>query len=388
MIKLIKSSFYKEKDTRKALSDFVLSAENMSMDKECAKFEEGFAKKQGRKYAVFVNSGSSANLALIQALLNLGELKKGDKVGFSALTWATNVMPLIQLGLEPVAIDCELDTLNISPETLSEKTGGIDALFITNVLGFSDRMDEIKKMCDERGVLLLEDNCESLGSITKGVRLGNFGFASTFSCFVGHQFSTIEGGMICTDDEDLHQMLLMVRAHGWNRNLKPEHQQKLREKHNIHPFYDKYTFHELGYNIRPMEINGFLGNVQLGYWDEIVGKREANFRRFHESAQKNPEIIPLEIGHMDVISNFAMPLVFKNEEAYLEYRKKFEDAEVEIRPIISGEIISHPFYKKHSIKEEETPNARLVHVRGFYFGNNPELDESEVEFLCNLLENK
>lgn len=385
MIKLIKSSFYNENETRKALADFVLVAENMSMGAECEKFEKGFAQKQGRKHAVFVNSGSSANLALFQALLNLGRLKKGDRVGFSALTWATNVMPIIQLGLEPTAIDCELDTLNISPETLKEKLEKIDALFTTNVLGFSDRIDIIKKMCDEKGVLLIEDNCESLGSVTKSVRLGNFGLASTFSCFVGHHLSTIEGGFICTDDNELHEMLKIVRAHGWSRNLHSDTQKRLREKHNLDSFYEKYTFHDLAYNIRPMEISGFIGNLQLNYWDDIVEKRQNNFKRFFDSAKKNDELISLEIEHMDIISNFAMPLVFKNKDAFLKYKKKFEDAEVEIRPIIAGEIISQPFYKKHGSKDEITPNASFIHNNGFYFGNNPELTNEEVEFLCNLL---
>lgn len=385
MIKLIKSSFYKEEEARKSLAEFVLFAENMSMDKECEKFEEGFAKKQGRKYAVFVNSGSSANLALLQSLLNLGRLKKGDRVGFSALTWATNVMPIIQLGFEPVAIDCEIGTLNVSPETLKEKLDEIDALFITNALGFSDRIDLIKEMCGANDILLIEDNCESLGSITKGVRLGNFGLASTFSCFVGHQFSTVEGGFICTDDDALHEMLLIVRAHGWSRNLNSEAQRRLREKYGIDSFYEKYTFYDLGYNIRPMEINGFLGNFQLGYWDDIVEKRQNNFKHFLDFAKKNDELISLKIGHMDTISNFAMPLVFKNNKSFLRYKKEFEDAEVEIRPIIAGEIISQPFYKKYVNKDEVTPNASFIHKNGFYFGNNPELTDEEVEFLCNLL---
>ena len=136
MIKLIKSSFYHEEKTKRKLADFILNADVLSMGKQCQKFEKNFAKKQQRKFAVFVNNGSSANLILIQALLNLGRLKKGDRVGVSTLTWATNIMPIIQLGLVPVVFDCEINTLNISSNILKKDIKSIKALFLTNALGF------------------------------------------------------------------------------------------------------------------------------------------------------------------------------------------------------------------------------------------------------------
>jgi len=190
------------------------------MNKECKKFENNFSKFQKRKYSVFVASGSSANLLLIQSLLNIGELKKGDSVGVSALTWSTNIMPLIQLGLNPVLIDCEIDTVNVSLRKIRGEN--IDALFLTNALGFCSDIDEIKKYCEKNKILLIEDNCESLGSEYKGKMFGNFGKASTFSFFVGHHLSTIEGGMVCTDDEELYNNLLIARIHGWSRNLSKE----------------------------------------------------------------------------------------------------------------------------------------------------------------------
>lgn len=214
MIKLIKSSFYKEKKTKIELTKFIKNAEILSFSEQCQLFERNFAKYQGRKEAIFVNSGSSANLAIMQSLLNLGYLKKGDQVAFSAITWSTNVMPLIQLGLIPVPVDVELDTLNISPATFSRvlKKKNIKMLFLTNLLGFADQIDQLQALCQKENILLIEDNCESLGTIFKGKKLGNFGLASTFSFYVGHHMSTIEGGMICTDDEDLATMLRLVRA--------------------------------------------------------------------------------------------------------------------------------------------------------------------------------
>jgi CDP-6-deoxy-D-xylo-4-hexulose-3-dehydrase len=385
MIKLIKSSFYHEAETKQALTEFILSEDILSMNKECRKFEEAFAAKQERKYAVFVANGSVANLLLIQAMLNLGRLNKGDKVGFSALTWSTNVMPLIQLGLNPVAIDCNLETLNVSPENLDSRIKDIKALFLTNVLGFCDDIVQIKKMCDENDVILLEDNCESLGSKVNETLLGNFGVASTFSFFVGHHMSTIEGGMVCTDDEELHDYLVMARAHGWDRNLSPDKQQAFRAKAGVNDFYAKYTFYDIASNFRPTEINGFIGNTQIKYWDEIVQKRVDNFKRFQDAVNANEDFYHYNLSHMQIISNFSMPVICKTSELAKHYREKFEKAEAEIRPIIAGNMTKQPFYKKYVKDDNPLPYSDLVHENGFYFGNNPEMTDDEIGTLCGLL---
>lgn len=386
MIKLIKSSFHNEAETKKALAEFILGEDILSMNKECKKFEESFAAKQGRKHAIYVSNGSVANLLLIQSLLNLGVFKKGDRIGFSALTWPTNVMPLIQLGLEPVAIDCRLETLNVSPEDVNPYLGDIKGLFITNVLGFADDIGGVKKLCDDNDIVLIEDNCESLGSSINGELLGNYGLASTFSFFVGHHMSTIEGGMVCTDDDDLRDMLVMARAHGWDRNLSSEKQSELRTDAGIDDFYAKYTFYDIASNFRPTEINGFIGNTQMQYWDEIVGKREDNFRRFNEAVAKNEGFHQYDLSHMDVVSNFAMPVICKSPELVQRYRKKFAEAGVEIRPVIAGNMTKQPFYQKYVNDITSRPNSDLVHENGFYFGNNPEMTEEEIELLCSLLE--
>lgn len=387
MIRLMKSTFYHEKETKRKLTDFIMDAEILSMGKECQKAEEQFGKKQGRKFSLFVSSGSMANLVLIQALVNLGKLQKGDHLAVSSLTWSTNVMPIIQMGLVPIAIDCQIKTLNVSSRILREvnKKDNIRALFLTNVLGFADDINNIKDYCQEKNILFLEDNCESLGSKIDGKLLGNFGLASTFSSFVGHHFSTIEGGMICTDNQELYEMLLMVRAHGWDRNLSPEKQKILRLKNNIDDFFARYSFYDLAYNARPTEINGFLLNTQLPYWDEIVQKRESNFRRFQKSVISNDDFIPLDIGHMDIVSNFAMPLVCKNKESFTKYRGKFDKNKVEIRPIIAGDITKQPFYKKYIVGNQFCQNADFIHKNGFYFPNNPELTEADINLLVDLL---
>jgi CDP-6-deoxy-D-xylo-4-hexulose-3-dehydrase len=385
MIKLIKSSFYHEAETKQALANFIINEEILSMNKECKKFEESFAAKQGRKHAVYVSNGSVANLLLIQSMLNLGHFKKGDKIGFSALTWPTNVMPLIQLGLVPVAIDCELETLNVSPRKLEEYISDLKGLFLTNVLGFCDNLPELKMLCDDNNVILLEDNCESLGSEIDGKLLGNYGLASTFSFFVGHHMSTIEGGMVCTDDDDLHDYLVMGRAHGWDRNLSSESQEKLRQQSGANSFYAKYTFYDLASNFRPTEINGFIGNTQIPYWDEIVSKRVSNFSKFQQAMNDNDDFYQYDLSHMDAVSNFSMPIICKSPELAVKYKTKFENAKVEIRPVIAGNMTSQPFYQKYVQDTAPRPNSDLVHANGFYFGNNPEMTDDELDILCNLL---
>jgi len=385
MIKLVKSSFYHEAETKKALSEFILNEDILSMNKECLKFEQSFAAKQGRKHAVYVSNGSVADLLLIQSLMNIGRFKKGDRIGFSALTWPTNVMPLIQLGLVPVAIDCELDTLNVSPKKLEEHIVGLKGLFLTNVLGFSDDITALRKMCDEHDILLIEDNCESLGSEVDGKLLGNFGLASTFSFFVGHHMSTIEGGMVCTDDDELHNYLVMGRAHGWDRNLTADTQQSLRSGAGVDEFYAKYTFYDLASNFRPTEINGFIGNTQMPYWDEIVSKRVNNYHRFAAAMLKNDDFYQYDLSHMDKISNFSMPIICKTPELARHYKAKFESAEVEIRPVIAGNMTKQPFYQKYVQDVAPRPNSDLVHANGFYFGNNAEMTDDEITILCELL---
>lgn len=390
MIKLIKSTFYNEEQTKKDLCKFILHADKLSIGEQCLKFERRFASYQGRKHCVLVNSGSSANLALIQALLNIGKLKKGDCVGFSALTWSTNVMPLIQLGLVPVPVDIELDTLNVSSQTLEAalKKRRFSALFLTNLLGFCDDIDKITALCRKQNILLVEDTCESLGTVYKGKKLGNFGLASTFSFYVGHHVSTIEGGMIATNDDELATMLQLVRAHGWDRNLTEKKQVIMRTQHNVNStFYSRYTFYDLGYNLRATEIQGYLGNCQLGYIRAIVSKRQQNFFKMAKAIYSRPDLYyPIRYTHLGTVSNFAVPLICRSKE--IRDRLVSEcDEKVEIRPIVGGDMTEQPFFHKYGSKlpSGDVPsNARLVHEQGLYFGNNPELTTRETDTLITM----
>lgn len=197
--------------------------------------------------------------------------------------------------------------------------------------------------------------------------------------------STIEGGMVCTDDDDLRDYLVMARAHGWDRNLAPETQQKLRAQADVDEFYAKYTFYDIASNFRPTEINGFIGNTQIDFWDEIVTRRAANFQRFHDAMSANDDFYHYELGHMEIVSNFSMPVICKTPDLAAIYRKKFEAAAVEVRPVIAGNMTKQPFFQKYVQDTAPRKNSDLVHANGFYFGNNPEMTEEELTTLCNLL---
>lgn len=387
-IPLMRKAFLREQETKQALSDFILNADRLSMDVECRKFEEKFAIHQGSKHAILFNSGGSANLAMLQSLKNLGKLKDGDKVGFSALTWSTNTMPIIQLGLVPVILDCEPNTLNTMSYNLIERLEqtSLQALFITNILGFTGDIPTIRSICEEKNIVLIEDNCESLGTVLPEGKAGNFGIGASFSFFVAHHMSTIEGGMVCTSDDEFAEMLTIVRANGWDRSLTPEQQQKWRSKFDIESeFQAKYTFYDLGYNFRPTEITGFLGQYQMQFLDENIKKREQNYLRVEKVIKENPDFIDLKHDHINTLSTFAFPLVCKSPELREKYLKKFIQAGVEIRPMIAGNMQEQPFYKKYVSDLYSLPGADVMHANGFYCGNYPELLEEDLLVFEELL---
>jgi len=389
MILLIKSTFYNEAEIKKKLANFILKSKKLSFGQECIKFEQNFSKYQTRKRCVFVNSGSSANLALIQALINLGRIKKGESIGFSSLSWSTNAMPLIQLGLNPVPVDIELNSLNVSSSTFKKvvEKQKLKALFITNLLGFCDDLDEIKNICKKNKIILIEDNCESLGTIYKGTKLGNFGLASTFSFYVGHHMSTIEGGAICTDDDELADMLSLVRAHGWDRNLEFAKQDEIRKKFKVNStFYSRYTFYDLGYNLRPTDISGFIGNLEIKHIDEINKKRNENFLEISSWLYKNDKFLPFKFDHIDFISNFAVPVLCKSKEIRDDLVKKCENR-IEIRPIVGGDLSRQPFFRKYVKNTTKNINSKLVHEQGLYFGNNPELTKKDKAVIKSIFAN-
>jgi CDP-6-deoxy-D-xylo-4-hexulose-3-dehydrase len=388
MIPLMKNAFLNEFETKKALAEFILKADRLSMDVQCAAFEKKFAAYQGSKDAILFNSGGSANLAMLQALKNMGKLKDGDKVAFSALTWSTNTMPIIQLGLVPVALDCDVNTLNVMSWNLEERLAQteIKALFLTNVLGFTGDIDKIREICANKNIVLIEDNCESLGTELPSGKSGTFGLGASFSFFVAHHMSTIEGGMVCTDDEDFAQMLRIVRANGWDRNLTAQQQYKLRKQYDVKSEFDaKYTFYDLGFNFRPTEITGFLGIYQMQFLEANIKTREANYLALEKIMQQNDDLIILKHDHITCLSTFAFPIVCKTPELREHYLARFSGAGIEIRPMIAGNMQRQPFYDKYVTVKYDMPNTDFIHTNGFYCGNYPELTATDIETISSCL---
>lgn len=382
-ISLMKNTFYKEKYTKKKLCDFIKKKSKLSMGEKVNEFENKISSFHDIKYSTVVNSGSSANLILIQSLLNLGYIKKGDQIAFSAVTWSTNLMPIIQLGLKPIPIDIDIKNLNICTNALekSVKKNKIKVLFLTNALGFSSNISELLRITKKNKIILIEDNCESLGSISEDKKLGTLGLASTNSYYVGHHISTIEGGSINTNNEKLNNMFKLVRAHGWDRDSNLY----INKKSFIKKFYNKYTFYDLAYNLRASEIVGFLGCVQMNFLEEIIKIREKNFKSIYKIYQKNNNFLKLDLGHMNIISNFAFPIICKNNKLLKKYVSLFMKNNIEIRPLIAGNITLQPFFKKYIKTKFNLPNSTLIHKNAFYIPNHPDLSQNDIKRMTDIL---
>lgn len=255
-------------------------------------------------------------------------------------------------------------------------------LFLTNVLGLTGDLAAIRDLAAEKNIIVLEDNCESLGTELEGGKAGNFSLASSFSFFVAHHMSTIEGGMVCTDDEDFCEMLKIVRANGWDRNLQPEQQAKWRKQYGIASAFEaSYTFYDLGYNLRPTEITGFLGSYQMKFLEENILTRQQNFMRIQEAVKANKKLLPLQYDHIKLLSGFAFPFVAASPADRETLIKRFTDNGIEIRPLIAGNMQRQPFYRKYDQETYELPGADYLHACGFYSGNYPELTEEDLRLI-------
>ena len=382
-VPLMQNAFFDEIKTKKKLSNYILKNKRLSMDKLCTKFEQKFAKFHKAKYAVFFNSGSSSNLAILQTLLNLKKIKVGDSVAFSSLTWATNVMPIIQLGFKPIPIDINIENLNIE-EDLVKNLKNCKVLFITNALGFCSDLEKLKKICKKKKIILIEDNAEALGTINTNHKLtGSYGEMSSFSFFVAHHMSTIEGGMVITDDFKNYEMLKMVRSNGWDRQLSDKTQKKLQKKYKTDAFYSKYTFYNLAYNLRPTEINAFVGIEQLKKLKKNLLLRNKIFFQIYNSYLNNKNLIKFSFKKIKFFSPFSFPVICKSNSYKNKLLKKFLKYKVECRPMIAGNITKQPFFK-NMYKSKNLPNCEFVHKNGFYFGIHPEMNNGQINLLKKL----
>ena len=343
-------------------------------------FEKEWSEWLGKKYSVFVNSGSSANLAALYSLLLSGKLRN-NKIVVPAVSWVTTVTPAVQFGMEPIMCECDEDNLGLNIEHLKQiiKEHDPSSIILVHVLGFPNHMNEIVELCKEHDIRLIEDTCESIGSEYEGKKLGTFGDLSTFSFYFGHHMSTIEGGMISTDDEELYHILLSIRSHGWDRDLPKSKQIELREKYNIGDFRSLYTFYYPGFNLRATDLQAFIGLEQLKKLDLIVKNRNLNYQKYHEGIKNNEwKINPPKDSF---ISNFSYPVITKNIKELVE---KLTENNVECRPLICGSINEHPFWYERYGKQY-LPISKKVHEYGLYLPNNHQMTVEEIDKVINIV---
>jgi CDP-6-deoxy-D-xylo-4-hexulose-3-dehydrase len=346
-------------------------------------FESKWSNWLGSKYSVFVNSGSSANLLMLYALKLLNKMKN-RKVCVPSLCWATDLAPVIQLELEPILVDCNLDNLSVDLSHLEQifKRESPSVLLLVSVLGLSPDMDSIIELCKKYDVILIEDNCESQGTKYKNVKLGNFGLMSSFSTYFGHTMSTIEGGVISTNDLEIYNTLLQLRSHGWDRDLSVEKQNELRSKWNVDDFSALYTFYIPGFNFRSTDLQAQIGINQLSKVDQMIEKRYQNFL-YYQSKLKNKVWFP-EIIEESYTSSFAIPFICESVEEKKELIIDLKNNEIACRPLISGSMGIQPFYtEKHGVNK--LPNCNKVDECGLYIPNHDKMEKEDIDKICDIL---
>jgi len=342
--------------------------------------EKKWAKKIGTKYSVFVNSGSSSILLTLAALLESGKLKN-KKIVVPGLSWATDVSSPMLLGYETFLCDCNLDDLSCDLTHLEQifKEQNPSVLILVSPLGLVPKMDKVKELCDNYDVLLLEDVCESMGSKYKEQYLGSFGFASFYSMYFGHHLSTIEGGFINTDDEELYHLLLMIRSHGWDRDLPEQTQKQLREEFQTSDFDSLYNFYVPGMNVRSTDLQAFIGLRAIDKLDNYANKRRNNFHYYNSQIKNN--ILKLEEKQDDFVSNFAIPIVHKKRNDIV---KELQDNNIEVRPLIAGNMATKPmWYNENDIPS--LPNCELVNEFGFYVPNHQDLTKDDINKITSII---
>ena len=363
----------------------VIKSNMYTMGQEVKKYEEDFAKKFGTKYAVMVSSGSTANLLAIAALVYSKKLPRGSEVIVPAVSWSTTYAPLEQFGMKVVFVDIDKDTLNIDlaalKRNITEKTRMI---LLVNLLGNPNDFDAIMDMCKNKDIIIMEDNCESLGARYNGRQAGTFGLVGTYSSFYSHHICTMEGGTVVTDDDQLYEYMLAARAHGWTRNL-PDNS-TIYEKRSD-PFYESFNFIIPGFNIRPLEMEGAIGQEQLKKMDGMISQRRKNAEYFKEKMQKFVDIrIQKEIGESSWFG-FALLLQGKLVGQRDKIVHALRENGIETRPIVAGNFTRNKVieYMDYSIPEQLI-NADDIHFNGFFIGNHSANNNKEIDYFIDILE--
>ena len=358
----------------------VIRSGMFTMGENVRRFEEQFARKFGAKHALMVSSGSTANLVGVGALFYVRNrpLEPGDEVIVPAISWSTTYYPLQQYGLKLRFVDVELDTLNIDISKLKQAlTPRTRMVVAVSILGNPCALDVLRSFCDQHNLYLFEDNCESMGAILNGKQCGTFGHIGTFSSFFSHHISTMEGGVLVTDDTELYHVARSMRAHGWTRDLPPD--STIYEKRDD-DFYEAYRFILPGYNARPLELSGAIGIEQLKKLDRMIQIRRKNAELFLSVMKGDRRfIIQREHGQS---SWFAFTVIL-NPELEIDRTRvmgAMKSAGIGYRIITGGCFLRHDVIKYFDYDVVgDVRNANLAHDRGFFVGNHPRDLRPQIE---------
>ena len=381
MIPLVKNTISFEEI--KCLQKWLDGNPRLTKGENTVSYEEEWSKKIGCKHSVFVNSGSSAILLSLYCLMEQGRLKRGDKVIVPAVSWSTDLSPVIQLGLNPILCDCNLNNLSIeidSFKVIAEKLNP-KALILVSVLGLVPEMDEIVNICSQNDIILIEDSCESLGSSYKNKNLGSFGAMSCFSTYFGHHISTIEGGMICTNERKTYNLLKSLRSHGWDRDMDEDFKDEIKKKYEVKDDFESlYKFYYCGFNFRSTDLQAFLGLGQIAKLENIITSRNDNYNLYNSLIKNNFWKSP-ESSKDKYVSNFAYPVIHPERKSII---KDLMKNEVQTRPLICGSLGRQPFWTR-AFGESAFKNADLINDYGFYLPNNHEMNKDEIHFISNII---
>ncbi|HAF00042.1 MAG TPA: pyridoxamine 5-phosphate oxidase [Methylophilaceae bacterium] len=352
----------------------VIASGMFTMGEHVKAFERDFAKYVGSNYSLMVNSGSSAILLMVAALFYTRNtrlrLQRGDEIVVPAISWSTTYYPLYQYGLKIKFVDIDINTLNYDLSQLAHAvTSKTRAIMAVNLLGNPNDFGQIQQIINNRNIVLIEDNCESMGAKYHGKHTGTFGVMGGYSTFFSHHISTMEGGIVVTDDEELYQILLALRAHGWTRNL-PKKNLVCSEKSDD-PFEESFRFVLPGYNVRPLELEGAIGIEQVKRLPDLIAARRENGKLFQSAMTNHPDIIIQQEIEESSWFGFSLVIRPKSKLTRKKLLEKLNYLGFECRPIVAGnfaknEVIKYFDYEIHG----ELKNAEHVDRNGLFVGNH------------------
>jgi CDP-4-dehydro-6-deoxyglucose reductase, E1 len=354
-----------------------LKSGQYTQGKVVEEFEQKFARWNSSKYAVMVNSGSSANLLMVSLLKEKFDFKDGEEILVPAITWPTTVYPIIQNNLTPVFCDVD-ETFNISLDSIKKMCGPrTKAIFLVHLLGQPVNLREILDFCEEKKIIILEDCCEALGAKFNGKKVGNFGIMGSFSFYFGHHITTIEGGVVVTDDFEAYDVLKSIRSYGWARKSN-----RAKEYEKDFPSLD-FVFDVMGYNFRSTNLNAAIGIEQLKKIDKSIEIRNRNHKLF-ESLLLSNSLTRLQKVSYSEFSSFCLPLVLPSTKDRNLLLTELPKNDIECRNIIGGNFLNQPIFSKKlkmKYRADDCVNSDILHNCGIYLPNNQFISEKDVEFM-------